>query len=73
MIELLGTIATVIAIAGVVLNNRKMIACFYLWLVSNAISAYIHWDTGVMSLVLRDLVFLVLAFEGIVRWRKHEA
>ncbi|MBA7641204.1 hypothetical protein ES703_48880 [subsurface metagenome] len=36
MIEIFGSIAMVLAIWGVVLNNRLKIACFYLWLGSNA-------------------------------------
>jgi len=60
MVEIFGTIATALAIFGVVLNNRKLIACFYLWLVSNVITAGIHYDAGIYSLLVRDLIFFVL-------------
>lgn len=70
MVEVLGTIATALAIGGVILNNRKIIFCFYLWLVSNFITAMIHYNAGIFSLLIRDLIFLVLATEGIYRWRK---
>lgn len=70
MTEALGIIATILAVAGVWLNNRKLIACFYLWLISNAISAYCHYDVGLNSLLMRDAIFLVLAVEGILKWRK---
>ena len=70
MIEIFGIVATVLAILGVVLNNRKLIVCFYLWLVSNLITAGIHFDAGIYSLLVRDLTFFCLAIEGIYRWRK---
>lgn len=70
MIEIFGTIATALAIFGVLLNNRKLIVCFYLWLVSNLITAGIHFDAGIYSLLVRDLIFFGLAIEGIYRWRK---
>ena len=71
MIELLGTTAMLIAISGVVLNNRKSRWCFGLWLVSNAISAFIHVRVGVWSLVVRDIVFIALACEGWWLWGRR--
>ena len=70
MLETIGTIATVIAILGVVLNNRRKRACFLLWLASNALSAGIHVSVGVWSLVARDVIFLALAVEGLWLWRR---
>ncbi len=69
-LETIGVVATILAVAGVLLNNRRMIQCFYIWMISNALSAYLHYDTGLYSLLLRDVVFLALAFEGVIRWRK---
>ena len=70
MIEILGTITLVFAVTGVVLNNKLRIECFYLWLVSNALSAILHMNAAMWSLALRDLIFLVLAVHGIYSWRK---
>ncbi len=69
MIEIIGIIATIVAVGGVVLNNRKYRWCFVLWMVSNSLSCLIHLQTGPWSLVGRDLIFLVLAVEGYYRWR----
>jgi len=69
MIEVFGVITTVIAVAGVILNNRKCRWCFVLWAASNTISGLIHYHAGLESLVVRDLIFLVLAVEGFHRWR----
>ena len=72
MIELFGTISMVLAVTGVVLNNRKMIICFWFWMISNAMSGWIHFDSGVYSLMVRDAVFFVLAIEGLIRWGKDK-
>ena len=68
MIELLGTIAGILAVAGVVLNNRRLIGCFYLWLASNAICAGLHVHAGLWSLAAKDVLFLLLAIDGLRRW-----
>ena len=67
--EIVGTIATVLAVTGVLLNNRRMIACFYIWIVSNSITAALHYNVELYSLLVRDVVFLALAFEGLYKWR----
>jgi nicotinamide riboside transporter PnuC len=73
MVEALGIIGTVLAVAGTVLNNQRRRACFYVWLVSNAITLTVHVSVGVWSLAARDLIFIVLAIDGLHRWRKPEA
>jgi len=69
MIEIFGIFATMLAVLGVIFNNRKMIFCFYLWIVSNAITAAIHYDAGIYSLLVRDMIFFGLAIEGLLRWK----
>ncbi len=46
MIELIGWIATVLAVGGVILNNRKRSFCFVLWIISNSLSGWIHGEAG---------------------------
>jgi len=69
LIEIFGLVATVIAVIGVVLNNRRIRACFILWLFSNGLSLAIHLNAGIYSLALRDLVFVALAIEGWFLWK----
>jgi nicotinamide riboside transporter PnuC len=69
-IELFGIITTLLAVSGVILNNRLRIECFYLWFVSNLISAVIHAEARIWSLCIRDMIFLILAVEGIWLWSK---
>lgn len=68
----LGWLATVLSVAGVVLNNCRLWPCFLLWMVSNAISAMLHArrDTRIWSLFVRDLVFLALSVVGLWQWTR---
>ena len=70
MIETIGIIATILAVAGVWLNNRQRIACFKLWIVSNALSLIIHIATGIWTLAVRDAIFVVLAVQGYRMWKR---
>ena len=66
--ELIGIVATILAIAGVLTNNRRLRVCFLIWIVSNALTAGIHAHAGIWSLCARDVIFFVLAIEGWVKW-----
>jgi len=70
-IEIIGIVSTVIAVGGVLANNRKLRWCFLLWMVSNATSMAIHIDAGIWSLAGRDAAFLILAVEGWFLWGKR--
>ncbi len=72
IIQLLGLVGSAFAIAGVLLNNRMRIECFYLWLVSNSLCACVHAYTGLWTLVIRDVVFLMLAVQGLRHWRANK-
>ncbi len=71
-IEIIGSIATVLAVAGVKMNNHRCIWCFALFAVSNSLAGYIHYDAGILSFYIRDAIFLGLAFDGARRWRKKD-
>ena len=67
-IEIIGWIATAIAVAGVWMNNRRRRACFVLWLISNAMTFGIHASAAMWSMATRDLAFFVLAVHGWWLW-----
>lgn len=69
IIELISVIAGICAVAGVVLNNRKMRLCFPLWIVSNFMCLCVHWHTGLYALCVRDAIFCILAIEGMKLWQ----
>jgi nicotinamide riboside transporter PnuC len=68
MIEIISILAGLMAIAGVVLNNRRMRWCFVLWMISNAATLGIHVHSSLWGMAGRDLVFLILAVEGWFKW-----
>jgi nicotinamide riboside transporter PnuC len=68
VIETIGLIVTVLAVTGVILNNQREKSCFYFWMVSNLLSAMIHLQSGVYSLMFRDVIFWGLAFVGLWQW-----
>lgn len=70
VIEIIGTFTTILAVVGVLANNRRLRWCFLLWMVSNALSLAIHAHAAIWSLAARDAIFLVLAVEGWVKWGK---
>ena len=72
MIEFIGIISGILAIIGVLANNRRLRWCFIVWMVSNAMSLVIHFDAGIWSLVVRDAVFLILAVEGWFKWGRKK-
>jgi len=71
MIQVIGAIGSILAVAGVMLNNRMRIECFWLWMISNAISAGLHIYVGLWTLAARDAAFFVLAIQGLNNWRQH--
>jgi nicotinamide riboside transporter PnuC len=58
-----------LAVAGVMLSNRKRRSCYICWLVSNFAWAVINWTHGLHIEALQNAIFLYLAVEGIVKWR----
>ena len=72
MIELIGSIATALAITGVFLNNHRRRTCFLVWFVSNAASLGLHLHAGLYSLAVRDAAFLLLAVHGWVLWGRKK-
>lgn len=70
LIELVSYVVTALAIYGVWLNNRKLKSCFYFWLITNSVTAAIHVYSGLYGLAIRDIVFFILAIEGLKKWSK---
>ena len=68
--EIIGIVALALGVLGVLLNNRKLRACFIVWMISNALSAGIHISSEIWSLFLRDAVFFILSIEGWLKWGK---
>ena len=59
-----------LAIAGVVLNIRKHVACFYVWSVTNATWAVIDWSHGIHAQAALMSVYFLLSVWGIWKWSR---
>lgn len=62
--------ATTVALAGTVLNCKKVRMCFVLWLAANAM--WLAWDVsqGLHSRAVLDVVQFALAGWGLYEWGK---
>ena len=69
-VEVFGYIAGGLAVAGVLLNNHKLIWCFPVWIISNSICYCLHRSVGLNSLAWRDLMFTILAIHGWYKWAR---
>jgi len=75
--EIIGWLATVGAIGGVILNNYRHRVCFIVWLCTNAASCALHLrgymlgDGAMLALACRDAVFLGLAAQGWFLWGRQ--
>ncbi len=66
VIDIAGWAASVIAVIGVWMNNKRLRACFIVWMLSNALSLVVHVAAGLWSMAARDGAFFLLAIHG---WR----
>lgn len=71
LIETVGGIATVMAVIGVLANNRRLRWCFIVWMVSNSLTLVIHAYASIWTLLARDVIFLILAVEGWIKWNEN--
>lgn len=70
--ESLQFLTAVLAVWGVVMNNTFDRRCFYLWIISNSISLFVHACFGQIGFAIRDFIFLALAFHGLANWKKKQ-
>ncbi len=64
---------TALALLGVVLNIKKNIACFYIWLFTNASWAVVDFYKGIPAQGALFSVYTLLAVYGIYEWRMKES
>lgn len=58
--------------AATVFNIRKKIVCFYIWPFVDFCWFVFDYAAGVYGRALLDFVQIILAFCGILEWRKEE-
>lgn len=70
MFTTITIILTILALLGVVLNIKKNILCFYIWLVTNASWAVIDFYKGIPAQGVLFSIYTLLAVYGIYEWKK---
>jgi nicotinamide mononucleotide transporter len=65
-------ILTLLALVGVVLNIKKNIWCFYIWLVTNSCWAIVDFYKGIPAQGVLFTIYVGLAVYGIIEWRKEK-
>ncbi len=61
---------TAISLIGTVLNIRKNILCFYIWLIGDILWCALDFHNGTYGRSLLDFVQIILAVCGIISWKK---
>ncbi len=65
-------LVSIAALAGVVLNIKKHVACFYLWSCTNAVWAWLDWTHALYAQAALMAVYFVLSLWGIWKWTPRE-
>ena len=63
---------TILSIMGVVLNVKRVRACFHVWAVTNAAWMVIDITHGLYAQATLFAVYFLLAIWGIVEWRTKD-
>jgi nicotinamide riboside transporter PnuC len=72
LFDVVTGVLTLLALVGVVLNIKKNIWCFYIWLVTNASWAFVDFYKGIPAQGVLFTIYTLLAVYGIVEWRKEK-
>ena len=72
LFTLLTVALTISALVGVILNIKKNVLCFYIWLVTNISWAIVDFYKGIPAQGILFTIYAGLAVYGIIEWRKKE-
>lgn len=61
---------TAISLSGTILNIRKNIWCFYIWLIGDILWYTFDFTQGTYGRSLLDFIQIILAICGILSWKK---
>lgn len=68
--EYFSIIATLVCFAGMILNVKKMKACFVVWLIGNTVWLLIDIHSMAISRVILDIAQQIFNVWGLIEWRK---
>ena len=64
---------TAISLSGTMLNVRKNIMCFYVWLAGDILWCIFDFTSGTYGRSVLDFVQIILSICGIISWKRSEA
>jgi len=68
---MLDTIATILSIAGIFLNAKKIIYCWHIWLLSNVFWIVYCFQTDQTPALIMWSVFLFSNIYGYLQWKRE--
>lgn len=69
----LDAFTTVMSFAATILMAKKRLECWYLWILVDIIGIGLYFVKGVRFISLEYVLFLILAVNGLLQWRKISA
>lgn len=66
----LDAFTTVMSIVATILMVKKKVECWYLWILVDIIGICLYYVKDVKFIALEYLIFLILAIQGLIQWRK---
>lgn len=70
IMEWLGWFSSGLSIIGVILNARKNIACWYVWLISNITWLIYYLEKKDNPAIVLWIVFTIFNVYGLIMWRR---
>ena len=67
----LDAFTTVVSFVAMILMAQKKVACWYLWIIVDVIGIWLYFVKGVRFISLEYFLFLILATQGLLRWRRE--
>ena len=65
-------ITSIAALIGVFLNIKQNVACFWIWMCTNAIWAYADIAHGILPQAALQFVYFLLSLYGIWKWSSRK-
>ena len=69
-LELFGYLATFVSLVGIVLNSKKKMACWIVWLFSNIMWIIYSAIEGDVPSISLWILFSIFNIYGWIQWRK---
>ncbi len=69
----LDATTTIMSFTAQILMARRRLECWYIWIAVDVIGIWLYWQKGTVFLAVLYCLFLILATQGLLSWRKQLA